>query len=163
MRNTSDDGDTLVARSILSVRRVDRVVVVVVVVVVIDAPVLDRVDTVVVIGTLQGGQDCLHTSCTNIISGQTGPSIITKRRAESFNGYLSSCLLSLLSPPPPFLSLSGTFTRAETHVRVRVTRNVEFFEHLASLPETSDPEKLDLLARSIRDGSHVPVFRNMAR
>lgn len=59
---------------------------------------LDRVDTGGVIGTLEGRQGCLRTSCTNIISGQTGSPIITKLQAESFNRDLS---LSLSLPSSP--------------------------------------------------------------
>ena len=57
--------------------------------------VLDRVDTGGVIGTLEGRQGCLRTSCTNIISGQTGSPIITKLQAESFNSATTP------APPPP--------------------------------------------------------------
>lgn len=70
--------------------------------------VLDRVDTGGVIGTLEGRQGCLRTSCTNIISGQTGSPIITKLQAESFNSraYFPPSLPPSppppLSPPPPF-------------------------------------------------------------
>ena len=63
--------------------------------------VLDRVDTGGVIGTLEGRQGCLRTSCTNIISGQTGSPIITKLQAESFN--------SAPSPPTFLRRLSATF------------------------------------------------------